>query len=72
MLGQMIAEGAARAAQLVPLLFALNTAPAAEAPMQPAAAAAPPFEAVADEPSPLTLTEHHVAVRIRGGQAQVR
>lgn len=72
MLGQMIAEGAARAAQLVPLLFALNTAPPAEAQMQPAAAAEPPFEAVADEPSPLTLTEQHVEVRIRGGHAQVR
>ncbi len=72
MLGQTIAEGALRAAQLVPLLFALNAPPPAEAQLPRPEVAEPPFEAVTDESSALTLTEQHVAVRIRGGQAQVR
>lgn len=72
MLGQTIAEGALRAAQLVPLLFALNAPPPAQAQLPRPAAAEPPFESLADESSPLTLTEHHVVVRVRGGQAQVR
>ena len=72
MLGQTIAEGALRAAQLVPLLFALNTTSPAEAQLPRPAPAGPPFEAAAEDSSPLTLTEHHVDVRIRGGQAQVR
>jgi hypothetical protein len=72
MLGQTIAEGALRAAQLVPLLFALNAPPPAAAQLPRPAQAEPPFESLADESSPLTLTEHHVEVRIRGSRAQVR
>jgi len=74
MLGQMMIEGATRAAQLVPLLFVLNTASPASAQLPRAAAAAPDarFAAAIDESPLLTLTEHHADVRIRGNQAHVR
>lgn len=74
MVGQMMMEGAARAAQLVSLLFVLNTTTTASAQLPRAAAVAPqpPFVAAADESPPLTLTEHHVEIRVRGNQAHVR
>ncbi len=73
MLGQTIAEGALRAAQLVPLLFALNApSPEAMAQLPRPAPAEPPFADAAEEPSPLVLAAHHVDVAIRGGQARVR
>lgn len=68
MFGQIVLDGASRAAQLVPLLFALN----GPLPESAAAETEPPFAAVAEEASPLTLTEHDVAVRIEGGRARVR
>lgn len=72
MLGQTIAEGALRAAQLVPLLFALNTPAPAEAQLPRPAPAEPPFAVEAEQSPALTLTEHHVDAHVRGGQAQVR
>ncbi|MGE5339538.1 MAG: hypothetical protein ACM3PU_17040 [Gemmatimonadota bacterium] len=74
MLGQIVLDGAARAAQLVPLLFALNNAtPAcAQLPRATTPAAEPPFASVADEPAPLTLTAHHLDVRIEGSRARIR
>jgi hypothetical protein len=68
MLGQIVLDGASRAAQLVPLLFALN----GPLPESAAAEPEPPFAAVAEEAAPLTLVEHNVAVRIEGGRARVR
>jgi len=74
MLGQMMVEGAARAAQLVPLLFALNTVAPASAqlprPVSPVPAAS--FAMAAEESSPLVLAEHHADVRIKDGRAHVR
>lgn len=70
MFGQMLVEGAARAVQLVPLLFVLNSTPAAAQLPRPATAE-PPF-ALPVEEAPLILTEHHVVVRVQGGQAYVR
>jgi hypothetical protein len=74
MLGQMMFEGAARMAQLVPLLFALNTtAPAsAQLPRRSPSAPPAPFAAAVEESSPLTLTGHHADVRIEDGRAHVR
>jgi hypothetical protein len=72
MFGQMMVEGAARAARLVPLLFMLNAASPAAAQLPRPAAPAQPFESAVDEAPPLTLTEHHVDVRIHEGRAQVR
>jgi hypothetical protein len=74
MLGQMMVEGAARAAQLVPLLFVLNTTSPASAQLPRPTPATPDarFAAALDESSPLTLTEHHVDVRIKDNRAHVR
>jgi hypothetical protein len=70
-LGQIVIEGAARAAQMVPLLFALNSPPVV-AQLPRAAAGDTQFGTAVEEAAPLLLTEHHVDVRISGGKAQVR
>jgi len=74
MLGQTMLEGAARAAQLVPLLFALNTASPASAQLPRPATSVPqvPMAEAVEESAPFTLTEHHVDVRIKDGRAHVR
>lgn len=75
-LSQVLVEGAARAAQLVPLLFALNApAPAAAQLPRNVPAAAPtiaPFAPAADEAPTLTLTAHHIDVQVKGNHAHVR
>ncbi len=79
---QFLFDGAQRAAQLVPLLFALNAVQPAAAQLprlQPAAAPAAASAAVpavsldtVAESSPLTLAAQHVDVRIIGDVARVR
>jgi len=69
-LTQMVFEGAARAAQMVPLLFALSasTPALAQLPRAPEVPFAGPIT-----PAPgLTLAAHHFDVRIDGFRAQVR
>lgn len=72
-LGQIVVDGAARAAQLVPLLFALNApVPAAAQLPRAVSAADASFGIAAEEAPPLTQTEHHVDVSIVGTHALVR
>jgi hypothetical protein len=71
-----LADGAAQAAQLVPLLFALNGAAPAAAELPRAAAFARGAAAQALlEPvpagAPLTLAANHVEVRVHGARAEV-
>lgn len=73
---RMLADGAAQAAQLVPLLFALNGVAPVSAqlpravPFTPGAASPAVIEPV-PATAPLTLTSNHVEVRIDGARAEV-
>lgn len=73
---RMLADGAAQAAQLVPLLFALNGVAPASAqlpravPFTPGAASPAVIEPV-PATAPLTLTSNHVEVRVHGARAEV-
>ncbi|MCK6429201.1 MAG: hypothetical protein L6Q72_08930 [Burkholderiaceae bacterium] len=73
---RMLADGAAQAAQLVPLLFALNGVTPAAAQLPRAVALTPGAAAPAViEPlpagAPLTLVANHVEVRVHGARAEV-
>ncbi|MFN3567125.1 MAG: hypothetical protein ACK4V1_14215 [Burkholderiaceae bacterium] len=73
---RMLADGAAQAAQLVPLLFALNGAAPAAAQLPRAVASTPGAAAsVLIEPlpagAPLVLVANHVEVRVDGARAEV-
>ncbi|MFZ5538255.1 MAG: hypothetical protein ACOY5V_00765 [Pseudomonadota bacterium] len=73
---RMLADGAAQAAQLVPLLFALNGAAPAAAQLPRAVASSPDAAApVLIEPlpagAPLVLVANHVEVRVDGARAEV-
>lgn len=81
---QLVIDGASRAAQLVPLLFAPLMAAGAAAISPPAAAQLPRVEVVGERPAPaialdmategtpLSLLAQHVDVQVIGGQARVR
>ncbi|GAB4479265.1 MAG: hypothetical protein OHK0044_26690 [Burkholderiaceae bacterium] len=73
---RMLADGAAQAAQLVALLFALNGVTPAAAQLPRAVASTPGVAAPALlEPvpagAPLTLAANHVEVRVHGARAEV-
>ncbi len=73
---RMLADGAAQAVQLVPLLFALNgvTPAAAQSPRAVAfspGAAAPAVSEPLPAGAPLALIANHVEVRVHGARAEV-
>lgn len=67
----MLADGAAQAAQLVPLLFALNGVTPAAAQLPRAGAAAPVLVEPLPAGAPLVLVANHVEVRVDGARAEV-